>query len=106
MSALRLAQLWLELRRDQWARAVEHAVAGLANETLPYRRAQLLLWGARAAMAAGDGARAWRRELAALDAGAHGVAYLQSYGRRDEAKPASAFRRRPTSNLTLLEAGY
>ncbi|HUQ05883.1 MAG TPA: C45 family autoproteolytic acyltransferase/hydrolase [Kofleriaceae bacterium] len=106
--SLRLAQLWLELRRERWARAVDHASAGLAHETLPYRRAQLLLWGARAAMAAGDGDRAvsWRRELAALDANAHGVAYLQSYARRDETKPAAAFRRRPTANLTLLEAGY
>ena len=106
--SLRLAQLWLELRRERWGRAVEHAVAGLARETLPYRRAQLLLWGARAAMAAGDPSRAaaWRADLAALPAGAHGVAYLQTYGRRDEAKPAAAFRRRPTANLTLLEAGY
>lgn len=106
--SLRLAQLWLELRRDRYGRAVEHAVAGLARESLPYRRAQLLLWGARAAMAAGDPERAagWRTELAALPPGAHGVAYLQTYGRRDEARPASAFRRRPTANLTLLEAGY
>jgi hypothetical protein len=106
--SLRLAQVWCELRRDRWPRAVEHATAGLTRETLPYRRAQLLLWGSRAAMAAGDAprAQAWRRELATLPAGAQGVAYLQAYGRRDEAKPATAFRRRPTANLTLLEAGY
>jgi hypothetical protein len=106
--SLRLAQVWMELRRDRWDRAVEHATVGLTRETLPYRRAQLLLWGSRAAFAAGNDERgtAWRRELAALDASGQGVAYLQAYGRRDEGKPASAFRRRPTANLTLLEAGY
>ena len=105
--SLRRAQLWLELRRSRWARAVEHAEVGLRHESVPYRRAQLLLWGARAAMAADEPARAraWRGELAALD-DVQGVGYLQAYGKRDEGKPVSAFRRRPTANLTLLEAGY
>jgi hypothetical protein len=105
--SLRLAQLWLELRRGRWARAIEHATVGLTRETLPYRRAQLLLWGSRAALAADDPAkaRAWRTELLAMPA-TDSVAYLQAYARRDEPKPASAFRRRPTANLTLLEAGY
>ncbi len=104
--SLRLAQLWLELRRDAWPRAVEHASAGLGHETLPYRRAQLLLWGARAAMAAGNQPRAveWRAELAALRG--EGVPHLQAFGRRDETKAPRAFRRRPTASLALLEASY
>ena len=104
--SLRLAQLWLELRRGAWARAVEHAVTGLAHETLPYRRAQLLLWGARAAIASGDPVRArgWRVELAMLSG--DGVPFLQELGRKDEPKPVSAFQRKPTMHLTLLEASY
>ena len=104
--SLRLAQLWIELRRGAWARAVEHAVTGLAHETLPYRRAQLLLWGARAAIASGDPvrARSWRAELATLSG--DGVPFLQELGKKDEPKPASAFQRKPTMHLTLLEASY
>lgn len=104
--SLHLALLWLSLRREQWSKALAHATAGLAHETLPYRRAQLLLWGARAATVAADPARAlaWRTELAALRG--DGVPFLQAFGEKDAAKPVAAFRRKPVVHLTLLEASY
>lgn len=104
--SLRLARLWHELRGERWAAAREHARAGLGHEVVPYRRAQLLLWGARAAAAADDDAQArtWRDELATLTG--DGVAHLQAYGRRDAGRPGRAFRRRPAVHLTLLEASY
>jgi hypothetical protein len=104
--SLHLALLWLSLRRGSWSRALDHAAAGLALETLPYRRAQLLLWGARAALAAGDAARAraYRTELASLRG--DGVPFLQAFATRDATKPTAAFRRKPVIHLALLEASY
>ncbi len=104
--SLRLAQLWVEMRRGGWARGADHAAAGLALETLPYRRGQLLLWGSRAAAAAGQTARVgiWRAELGTLRGA--GVPYLQALGRVDETRSVAAFRRRPAANLFMLEAGY
>ena len=103
--SLRLAQLWAEMRRGEWARAADQAAAGLDHERLPYRRGQLLLWGSRAAVAAGQDARAriWRAELATLRGA--GVAYLQAQGMRDETRPARQFLRRPSLNLFMLDAG-
>jgi hypothetical protein len=100
------AMMWLEMRRGGWMRAVAHAESALDVETLPYRRGQLYLWGARAAAAAGDTARAdrWRAALAAL--GGDGLQFLQQKGARDAGKPAAAFHRKPVIHLTLLEASY
>jgi hypothetical protein len=104
--SLRLAMTWLELRRRGWSQATAQAARGLARETLPYRRGQLLLWGARAAIAAGDPTRAatWRGELATLRG--DGVPFLQQLAARDEHKPPTAFHRPPTIHLQLLDASY
>ncbi len=104
--SLHLAMLWLSLRRGSFARAIDHATSALTRETLAYRRAQLLLWGARAAVVAGNPSLAsqWRTELASLRG--DGVSYLQAFGKKDERKPADAFRRKPVIHLTLLEASY
>ena len=56
--SLRLAAAWLALEADAHEPAIDHVRAGLQLETEPYRRGQLLLWGARAAGAAGPGPRA------------------------------------------------
>jgi hypothetical protein len=63
--SLQLVALWIHARAGDFARAAASARAGLAQETIPYRRGQLLLWGARAAADAGDAATAatWRDEL-------------------------------------------
>lgn len=55
----------LRARGGEHAEAVEHFRAGLEREEAPFYRGQLLLWGARAADAAGerDAARTWREEL-------------------------------------------
>ncbi|MCW5805779.1 MAG: hypothetical protein KIT31_25635 [Deltaproteobacteria bacterium] len=47
--SLRLGAVWLALEEGRAEVAVAHAQAGLETETEPYRRGQLLLWGARAA---------------------------------------------------------
>jgi hypothetical protein len=71
--------------------------AGLELETEPYRRGQLLLWGARAADARDPSlARRWRDELERLSG--DGV---------DELRAAAARRRRgvrPHPNLMLVDA--
>lgn len=104
--SLRLAMVWYELRRGAFARAAAHAETGLARETIPYRRGQLLLWGARAATAAADPTRAsrWRTDLAALRG--DGIPFLQHLSARDADRPAAAFHRKPTVHLTLLDASY
>ncbi len=102
--SLRLAQTWIELRRGRWSAAVEQAAVGVAHETLPYRRGQLLLWGSRAALAAGQPERAatWRAELAALCGRA--VAALQAEAVRDVAGGVRAARRAPAVNLVMHDA--
>lgn len=104
--SLRLAMLWTELGRGQWRAARAHAEAGLALETLPFRRAQLLLWGARAAAAADDApqARAWRAALAAT--ADPDSAAPRAEAARDAGEAPRRFRRRPRANLLLLEATY
>jgi hypothetical protein len=104
--SLRLAQVWSEMRRGRWMSAADHAAAGLAGESLPYRRGQLLLWGARAAAAAGQHARvsSWRAELGAVRG--TGVHYLQAQGRADERRPVTEFQRRPSANIFMHEATY
>jgi hypothetical protein len=102
--SLRLAMTWVELRRRRWSAAREQAALGLARERLPYRRGQLLLWGARAALAAGDAAQAatWRSELANL--AGKGVDALQAEALRDVARGPRAARRKPVVNLIMHDA--
>lgn len=88
--SLRLPAAWLALEADDAARAVSHVRAGLATETEPYRRGQLLLWGSRAAEPAL--ANTWRAELDAL-----GIPELA-------AKAHRRHRGRPHVNLMLADA--
>jgi hypothetical protein len=65
--SLRLSATWLTLEAGSPDRAIVHVHAGLALETEPYRRGQLLLWGARAAHELDPAlARRWRDELGRL----------------------------------------
>jgi hypothetical protein len=67
-------------------------------ETDPYRRAQLFLWGARAAATQDPAlARRWRDELAHLDPRAPGVDELQARGKRKHGG-------RPHVNLMMVDA--
>jgi hypothetical protein len=102
--SLRLALTWTAMRQGRWSAAQASAAAGLAVETLPYRRGQLLRWGARAATVAGDPttAAAWRAELAALPGEA--LAGLRAAAAADARASNRALRRPPHANLLLLEA--
>ncbi len=102
--SLRLAALWTYLRADQWKAALAHARIGLDGETIPYRRAQLLRWGARAALADGDVqvARAWHDQLDALRG--DGVEEQQACARRDRRGGKRYARRRPEVNLMMCDA--
>jgi len=94
--SLRLAATWLALEAGAADRAISHARAGLAHETEPYRRGQLLLWGARAADRCEEKlARRWRDELAALHG--DGVGELQAQTRRRH-------RGAPRVNLMMADA--
>jgi hypothetical protein len=93
------------MRAGDLGGAADEAAAGLAHERTPYARGQLLLWGARAAAAAGDviQAETWRRELAMLPG--EGVAELQAEARSDQRRSAAVWRRKkPHANLFLLDA--
>jgi hypothetical protein len=85
--SLRLAATWLALEDDRPDRAILHVHAGLAAETEPYRRGQLLLWGSRAAQAGDpEQARSWREQLDQLPG--HDVDELRAAaGRRWRGKP-------------------
>jgi hypothetical protein len=103
--SLRLALTWMRMRAGDLGGAADEAAAGLAHERTPYARGQLLLWGARAAAAAGDAIQAetWRRELAMLPG--EGVAELQAEARSDQRRSAAVWRRKkPHANLFLLDA--
>jgi Acyl-coenzyme A:6-aminopenicillanic acid acyl-transferase len=104
--SLHLAMVWNCMRRRQWRVAVEHARAGLAIETLAYRRGQLLLWGSRAAAAADEVATcaAWRRELQSSSGSE--IASLREQARVDAELPARRFRRAPHANLFMHDATY
>lgn len=94
--SLRIAAAWLALESGAAAPAIRHIETALGYETEPYRRGQLLLWGARAADQRNpDLARRWRDELAAL--AGDGV---------DELRRASERRIRhaPRVNLMMLDA--
>jgi hypothetical protein len=102
--SLRLAAVWTQLRRGDARAALVHARAGLVHETLPYRRAQLLLWGARAALAGRDEATAatWWRELDAVaDTDAD---ELRARSRGDRKDPKRWRTRRPDANLFMSDA--
>jgi hypothetical protein len=84
--SLHLGAAWLAYEAGDAAAAIGHVRAGLAIETEPYRRGQLLLWGARAARGQ-DAALAarWREDLAELS-GPH-VDELKAALRRRSARP-------------------
>lgn len=94
--SLRLAGAWLALEAGLPDRAVVHVHAGLATETDPYRRGQLLVWGARAAQASDPAlARRWRDDLARLSG--DGVDELRLHARR-------RLPGKPRANLMLVDA--
>lgn len=108
--SLRLGATWTHLRRGDAGRALAHARAGLVRETLPYRRGQLLLWGARAALSARDdeaAATMWTELDRLAGGGDGGVAELQASSRRDRAKPGQwrgPRARKPDATLFLMDA--
>jgi hypothetical protein len=93
-ASIRMPAAWLALEHGQPARALVHVEAGLGTEVDPYRRGQLLLWGARIARRTGDEARAtsWVDELAGL-----GIAELTTAAKR-------SFRGKPHVNLMMADA--
>lgn len=94
--SLRLAAAWLALEARDADRALIHVHAGLAHETEPYRRGQLLLWGMRAAAKRDEKlARRWRNELEALRG--DGVDELHARAR-------DKHRGVPRPNLMMLDA--
>jgi hypothetical protein len=85
--SLLLAAAWIALEQGDRAAAIAHVEAGVALETEPYRRGQLLLWGLRAARDV-DPARAtrWREQLAALT-GPHVDELQRAAARRHSGRP-------------------
>ena len=117
--SLRALAMWTQLRRNDvaaTATALQHAHAGLAVETEPYRRGQFMRWGALIADASGkdEQASAWRRELSMLIG--DGVDELQRDAARDVARadaPLARLARRmgkparvhtPAVNMLMLDA--
>jgi hypothetical protein len=91
--SLRLPAAWLALEKGLPDRALVHIHAGLETETEPYRRGQLLLWGARAARTQDPQlAKRWNDELGRL-----GIAELTAASKR-------SFRGRPHVNLMMADA--
>jgi hypothetical protein len=91
--SIRLPAAWLALEANRPERAIAHVHAGLATETEPYRRGQLLLWGARAARTQDRALAArWSEELSDL-----GIAELTAASHR-------RFRGRPHVNLMMADA--
>nr|MDQ3367194.1 hypothetical protein [Myxococcota bacterium] len=94
--SLRLAGAWLALEDGAADRAVVHVHAGLATETDPYRRGQLLRWGAHAARRGDPGlARRWSLELDGLTG--EGLDELRAQARR---RPCGT----PHPNLMMADA--
>ena len=94
--SLRLAAVWLALESGTPDRALVHVHAGLATETEPYRRGQLLLWGARAAQTLDPAlARRWRDELSRLSG--EGVDELRAAAKKKHSG-------RPHANLMMVDA--
>lgn len=101
-ASLRFVAGVMALRVNATAAALDHLVAGLCEETAPFRRAQILLWAARCAEWEGqpERAAAWRSELEAMDTSAIGAYVAQS--RRDRIRLSR--RRRPEVNLMFVDA--
>ena len=92
--SLRLAAVWLALEAGAEDRALVHAHAGLALETEPFRRGQLLAWGARAARRSDPALAArWRDELGRLTG--DGL---------DELRALAGKRGKPRVNLMMVDA--
>jgi len=94
----------LRLRTPNTTSALRHFSAGLDRERAPYRRAQLLLWGARAAEACDqtETARAWRDELLAMTG--NQLSELRSAARADQTRRYDVRKRRIDINLLLVDA--
>ncbi|MDB4962756.1 MAG: hypothetical protein JWP01_2755 [Myxococcales bacterium] len=94
--SIRLIAAWLAHESKAPERAIRHVHAGLALETEPYRRGQLLLWGARAATRIDPAqARRWRDELGRLTG--EGLDELRARSR-------DRHRSRPHPNLMMVDA--
>ncbi len=94
--SIRLIATWLALEDGMHDRAMIHVHAGLALETEPYRRGQLLLWGSRAARTIDPPqARRWKDALAHLSG--EGIDELRARSR-------DKYRGRPHPNLMMVDA--
>ena len=94
--SIRLIAAWLALEDAAPDRAVIHIHAGLATETEPYRRGQLLLWGSRASSHLDPVlSRRWNDELGRLSG--DGVDELRARGKQHH-------RGRPHANLMMVDA--
>ncbi|MEO8699009.1 MAG: C45 family autoproteolytic acyltransferase/hydrolase [Kofleriaceae bacterium] len=91
--SLRLAAAWLALESGARDRAVIHVHAGLATETEPYRRGQLLACGVRASEDRAL-AKRWDSELARMPAG----------DAFDELRAGARRRGRIHTNLVMCDA--
>lgn len=94
--SLRIIAAWLALDQREPHAAIAHVHAGLAHETEPYRRGQLLLWGSRAANKLDRTlSERWRAELFALSG--PGLDELHARGRERQ-------RVKPHANLMMVDA--
>lgn len=94
--SIRLIATWLALEDRAPDRALLHVHAGLALETEPYRRGQLLVWGSRAARALDPAqSRRWSDDLMRLSG--DGVDELRARSREN-------YRGRPHANLMMVDA--
>lgn len=91
------------LRAREWARALAHFEEGLRHETSPFHRAQLLLWGSRAAELCGERGRAreLRGELVGLRGQEH-VADFAAQAERENLRPLSGRRLRKVDPLAIF----
>jgi len=94
--SLRLIAAWIALEQREPHAAIAHVHAGLAHETEPYRRGQLLLWGSRAAMKIDSAlARRWKSELGTL--AGDGIDELS-------ARSSERHSGKPHANLMMVDA--